>query len=136
MLVVLTIMGVMASAVSFVATNRPQSLKQDADDVVRQMRLAQQQAVREQAAQRVEINLADNTVYFGDEIVYLRDDTLVTVKSAEDQLIDAETVGLTFFPDSSSSGGTILLEAGPELVEISVIWMSGKIISRHLPTSG
>ena len=51
---------------------------------------------------------------------------------AANQVIDDDMVGMTFYPDASSTGGYIVLESKTESYEISVIWMTGKIRSRFV----
>ncbi|MCP4333160.1 MAG: prepilin-type N-terminal cleavage/methylation domain-containing protein [Gammaproteobacteria bacterium] len=136
MLVALTIVSVLVASISFFITERRPTLKGSSVKIAQQLRLAQQRAMRNQRPFRVEVNLAENSFQLVDETLMLPEDVAVTVRTAEDELIDRETVGMTFFPDASSSGGTILLESERESFEISIFWITGKISIRQLSSDG
>jgi general secretion pathway protein H len=99
--------------------------------VVRQLRIAQQQAIRNDRPVQVEISVADNAFRLADEVIQLPVDIALTVRTAEDQLIDSGTVGMSFYPDASASGGRILLESETETFEIEIVWITGMIATQH-----
>ncbi len=130
LLVVLTIVSILVGSISYVMIDRQETLKSVTTGIVQNMRMVQQQAIREDHPYQIEINLSNNTLYFIDEVVELSNDVSITVRTAESELIDKEIVGMTFYPDASSTGGVITLESEKEIYEISVIWISGKISTR------
>lgn len=131
LLVVLTITSILVASISFLVPGKQQTLKQVSEEVTRNLRLVRQQAIRDDRQYQVEINLADNSILFRDSQIELSADVSVTVRTSENQLVDKETAGISFYPDASSSGGVITLENSKELYEISIIWISGKIQSRY-----
>ncbi len=131
LLVALTIMTVLIGSISFIVVKRKPTLKDVAQQVAQQLRLAQQRALRDKQNFRIEINLATNTFELVDKTIVLPEDVAVTVRTVEDQLIDAESVGMAFFPDASSSGGTIRIESENESFEIRIAWTTGKVYVRQ-----
>ncbi len=135
LLVVLTIISILVGSISYVMIDREETLKSVTTDIVQNMRMVQQQAIREDQPYQIEINLSNNALYFIDEVVELSSDVSITVRTAESEVIDQEIVGMTFYPDASSTGGVITLESGEEIYEISVIWISGRISTRFINKS-
>ncbi len=131
LLVALTIMMVLVGSVSFSMVKRKPTLKDVSQQVAQQLRLAQQRALHDRREFRIEINLATNTFELVDKTIVLPEDVAITVKTAEDQVIDADSVGMTFFPDASSSGGAIQIESEIESFEIRVAWTTGKVLVLH-----
>ncbi len=129
-LVVLTIVSILVGSISYVMVDRRETLKSLTTDIVQNMRIVQQKAIREDRSYQIEINLNNNALYFIDEVVELSKDISITVRTAESQVIDNEIVGMTFYPDASSTGGVITLESDEEVYEISVVWISGRISTR------
>ncbi len=127
LLVVLTIISILVSSISFVVINKQDNLNSTVTHIIQQLRLIQQQAIRDDQPYQVEINLGDNQISFVDDFVELSEEVALTVRTAENQVINDQVVGVTFYPDGSSSGGTITLESGNDLFEISIVWISGKI---------
>lgn len=136
LLVVLTIVSVLASSISYLLVQRRETLQSLSDDVVRNLYLVRQRSVQDERPYQVKIDLGNNRLQFLDEVVELDEDIAITVRTAQDQVIEQDVAGMTFYPDASSSGGVITLESDDELYEISVIWISGKILTRHQGKSG
>jgi Tfp pilus assembly protein FimT len=136
LLVVLTIVSVLVMSISYVMLRKPESLNSIAAGIAQNLRLVRQQAIRDDQPYQVVIDVGNNALHFFDETVELSGDISLTVKTAQNQVIDNAIVGMTFYPDASSSGGLITLENDREVVEISVIWISGKIQTRHQPRAG
>lgn len=42
-------------------------------------------------------------------------------------LVDGKVAGFIFFPDSSSSGGTLTVHEGSDSITISIDWLTGRI---------
>ena len=135
-LAVLTIVSVLAGSISYLLIENQATLKTQAVDVVQSLRLARQRAIRDDRPYQVQIDLGSNTIEFAGEAIELSEDVTITVRTAENQLLDHDLVGMTFYPDASSSGGVIELETGEEVYKISVIWISGKILTQHQLKSG
>jgi len=95
------------------------------------MQLVQQRAIREDQPVQIEINFSQNSFKFIEEVITLPEDVSITVRTAENQLIEDDLVGLTFYPDFSATGGVILIESEKESYEIIINWISGKITSKH-----
>jgi len=136
LLAVLTIVSVLAGSISYLLIENQVTLKSQAVDVVQKMRLARQRAIRDDRPYQVQIDLGSNTINFAGEAIELSGDVAITVRTAENQLIDDDLVGMTFYADASSSGGVIELETEAEIYKISVIWISGKILTRHQLKNG
>jgi general secretion pathway protein H len=126
-LVVLTIMAMVVSSISYVALNKKESLKDLTMSIVQNMRLTRQQSIREGLSQQFVINLSENTFEFSETLIELPEDVSITVNTAENQLLDKDSVGISFYPDASSSGGKILLESAKQSFRILIVWISGKV---------
>ena len=57
----------------------------------------------------------------------------VTVLTAAGEVRSAETVGIRFEPDGSSTGGRIVLADGGRRVGIDVGWLTGRVSVTHAP---
>ena len=130
LLVVLTLMALVAGSISFVVMQKGDDLQSLSNDIVLSMRLTQLRAIREGRPYQIEIDLENNSIEFFEKIINLPDTYFLTVKTASNLVIDEQTVGMTFYPDASSTGGSILLESDTEMFEINVIWITGKINTR------
>ena len=126
-LVVLVIMTLIISSISYIAFRKTASVKDLTMQIAQNLRLSRQQAIRLGQPQRIVIDLAQNTFEFPETIIQLPEQVSITVKTAEQQLINQESVGMLFYPDASSSGGQILLESAKQSFKILVVWISGKV---------
>ena len=133
LLVVLTIMSVLASSITYLMLNRQETFKMVVGDIVQKMRQMRQLSIRNDRPYQIQIDLGNNVLRFNEDLIELAEDIYVTVRTAQDQVIDDDIAGMTFYPDARSSGGVITLENEQEIYEISVIWISGKIQMRHQP---
>lgn len=133
LLVVLTIMSVLASSITYLMLNRQETFKMVVGDIVQKMRQMRQLSIRNDRPYQIQIDLGNNVLRFNEDLIELAEDIYVTVRTAQDQVIDDDIAGMSFYPDASSSGGVITLENEQEIYEISVIWISGKIQMRHQP---
>ena len=131
LLVVLTIMSILVGSISFLMFNREETLKVLTSKIVQNMRLVQQRAVRENKSYQIEIDFSNNSFYFIDEVIKLSKDTSITIRTAENQQIEKDLVAVTFYADSSTSGGVLTLETDAEVFEITMTWISGKISTKH-----
>jgi len=136
LLVALTIMSMLVASISFVLIERKPTLKNQVQQVARQLRLAQQRAIRDDRPFQVEFDLAANRFWLAEETIDLPAEVEVTVRTSEDQLIDSNSVGLTFYPDASASGGRIRIEDANESFEIRITWITGKVEVEQLGRAG
>ena len=130
-LVVLTLISMVAGSISFVVLQQGDDLKSLSKEIVQSIRLTQLRAIREDRSYQIEFDLENNSIDFPDKVINLPKSFFMTVKTASNQIIDEQLVGMTFYPDASSTGGGILLESDEELYEIKVVWISGKIQSHY-----
>lgn len=130
-LVVLTLISLIAGSISYVVLKDKDNLQSLSKEVVQSMRLTQLHAIREDKPYQIEIDLQQNSIEFFDKIITLPDSFFITVKTSSDQLIDNDRAGITFYPDASSTGGSLILESETEMYEIHVTWISGKITSHY-----
>jgi general secretion pathway protein H len=126
-LVVLTIVSVVVGSISYVVIGGGNDLKSVSQDIVQSMRLLQQRSIRDDRPYQIEIDLNANTISFLEKEIAIPEAFSVTVKTAASQVIEDRLVGMTFYPDASSTGGSIVLESDKEAYEIMVVWISGKI---------
>lgn len=132
LLLVLTIASVIVTSISLISWQNKDNLKSLSQQISNQLRLAQHTAMRNEQPYQVEFNLEENKLFFINESLELPEDISMTVRTAANQVISDETVGMTFYPDASSSGGIIMIENDQQAYEISVIWISGKIMTRQI----
>ena len=131
-LVVLTIISLVVGSISYVVFNNSSNLKTVSREIIQSIRLTQQSAIRDDRAYQIEIDLNSNSVSFLDRQVSIPKSFSLTVKTAQSQVIEDRVVGMTFYPDASSTGGSIVLESDEEIYEIVVVWISGKILSNFI----
>lgn len=134
-LVVLTIVSVVVGSISFVAYGKTDDLRSVSQQVVQSIRLTQQRAIRDDRAYQIEIDLNTNSIDFTENTVAIPKAYTITVKTAASQVIEDKLVGMTFYPDASSTGGSILIESENESFEIVVVWISGKIATTYTSKS-
>lgn len=130
-LVVLTIVSLVVGSITYVAFNTRQDVQSVSRQIVESIKLIQQRSIRDDRPYQIEINIAENAISFQDSQVEIPKNISLTVKTAASQVIEEDIVGMTFYPDASSTGGAIVLESGDELYEITVVWISGKIMTRY-----
>jgi general secretion pathway protein H len=130
-LVVLTIVALIVGSISYVVFNTKDDIRSLSREVIQSIKLTQQRSIRDDKPYQIEINLDENSIDFEDSYIQLPKTISITVKTAASQVIDANIVGMTFYPDASSTGGSITLETDKESYEIQVVWISGKIITQY-----
>lgn len=108
--------------------NQSAQLKAAARDLVSALRYARGQALISHNQVAVAINLAENNYQISnrDKIYSFSDDIDLTLVIAQDELKDNEVGHFRFFPDGSSSGGSITMEWGVLMQQIEVNWLTGK----------
>lgn len=130
-LVVLTIVSLVVGSITYVAFNTRQDIQSVSREIVQSIKLIQQRSIREDKPYQIEIDISENSISFEESKVDIPKNISLTVKTAASQIIDEDVVGMTFYPDASSTGGAIVLESGDEVYEITVVWISGKIMTQY-----
>lgn len=130
-LVVLTIVSLVVGSITYVAFNTRQDVQSVSREIVQSIKLIQQRSIRDDRPYQIQIDISKNSISFEDSEVEIPKSISLTVKTAASQVIDEDIVGMTFYPDASSTGGAIVLESGDEVYEITVVWISGKIMTRY-----
>ncbi len=130
-LVVLTIVSLVVGSITYVAFNTRQDIQSVSREIVQSIKLIQQRSIREDKPYQIEIDISENSISFEESKVDIPKNISLTVKTAASQIIDEDVVGMTFYPDASSTGGSIVLESGDEVYEITVVWISGKIMTQY-----
>jgi general secretion pathway protein H len=121
------LVATVAASIAYVVINPRDKLSDSAIRIVQQLKLTQQAAVQRDWPQQVKFNLATNEIEFIEQSIKFGEAVSMTIKTAQHQVIDTDLVGITFYPDGSSSGGVIELENEREKIGISIVWISGKI---------
>jgi prepilin-type N-terminal cleavage/methylation domain-containing protein len=130
-LVVLTIVSLVVGSITYVAFNTRQDIQSVSREIVQSIKLIQQRSIRDDKPYQIEIYISENSISFEESKVDIPKNISLTVKTAASQIIDEDVVGMTFYPDASSTGGAIVLESGDEVYEITVVWISGKIMTQY-----
>jgi prepilin-type N-terminal cleavage/methylation domain-containing protein len=130
-LVVLTIVSLVVGSITYVAFNTRQDIQSVSREIVQSIKLIQQRSIRDDKPYQIEIDISENSISFEESKVDIPKNISLTVKTAASQIIDEDVVGMTFYPDASSTGGAIVLESGDEVYEITVVWISGKIMTQY-----
>lgn len=73
------------------------------------------------------------TVRFDAETRVLTDDITLRLFDANLEPLDRETGTIRFFPDGSSTGGRVRLEAGDDRYDIDIDWLTGRVRSTEAP---
>ena len=127
-LVVLAIAAVMVASISFTVFQREPTLKDQAGELVNALRGMRSSAMLRGQPQQVVFAVdALRAELPSDKVVRLDRAEEMIVTSAEHQFIENKRIGITFYADGSSSGGTIRLRRGDQLQSIGINWISGKV---------
>ena len=130
-LAVMSIAALALSTVSFLYSSpsagaKVKSAAQLTASGLRDLRAAAMSRGEERVAH---IRPASRTILFGDGRAELRLDPSIdiTVTSAESERATAQTAGVRFYPNGSSSGATITLRSDQQAYEIRVNWLTGRV---------
>lgn len=105
-------------------------LQATAYQLASRFRAARTQAIRLGSEQTVSLDVANRVVragHGGRPLPIPRPINIRTSTSATEQGGDA-TAGIRFYPDGSSTGGSIRLESGPVAYDVRVNWFTGRVI--------
>ncbi len=127
LLITLLITSILATSLSLFVFKREPSLQDLARQIAHQLRLAQQHALVSREAYQVRFDLERNRVDLVDSSVEIPPEVTLTIRTAENNIIDRASVGMTFYPDASASGGSIELARDQEVFVVEVMWVTGKV---------
>ena len=99
-------------------------LKATAAALVTELREARAQATGRRRA---------TTVRFDAETRALADEITLSLFDANLEPLDRKSGAIRFFPDGSSTGGRVRLEAGDERYDIDIDWLTGRVRSTEAP---
>lgn len=127
MLVVLAIVALVATSIPFISHGGGTELRGLGSEVATALRGLRETAIRSQ--QEAEFTLAPQSGGYrlGDRLVALPPGVTLGVSVAEPPLLGDLADHVVFYPDGSSTGGTITLSRGGVSVTITIGWMDGRI---------
>ncbi|MBA4774773.1 MAG: prepilin-type N-terminal cleavage/methylation domain-containing protein [Rhizobiales bacterium] len=137
MLIVITILALATSLAVPALQRSPDRLlvETTARRVAGMMRLAKTRAMFGNMQTLVSIDLEERKVTFSDEArLQLPHSVSLDVVAARLERTGASTVGFRFFPDGTSTGGTIVLSLKDTQAKISVNWLMGSMALELSPT--
>jgi general secretion pathway protein H len=103
-----------------------------ARDIASALRYARSQAIAStQPAEFVlDVETHSYQVSGRDKLYTLPDDIRFKLYTAEAELQDEQRGAIRFFPDGSSTGGRVTLEANAKRQLIDVVWLTGQVVIR------
>lgn len=130
-LVVLTIAALLLVVVPPMLNGSMESaeFKSSVRDLAAGMRLARSSAIVENRSVAVILDVKDRSFQITDsgEIRHFPQDLSVTLNTASSEMIDENRGAIRFFPDGSATGGSVVLQAKNQALEVSVDWLTGRI---------
>ena len=130
LLIVLAIMGlILTLAVSGIARTMPGvTLRNGANLVADALRAARAAAVGDNREVMLVLDLERHTVTFDDRRpVRLDPDLRIALTTGTSEIADAQTGGIGFFPDGTSTGGRVSLTFGERQQDVLVDWLTGTV---------
>jgi general secretion pathway protein H len=131
LLIVLVLMGLMAAITlpmlgSGVSTSE---LRASARQVAAGLRAARSAALAQRQEAFLLLDLAGKRFRVSDDphIHKLPDGVTLKLFTAQNDLIDANSGAIRFFPDGGSNGGRITIAAGERKFEVDVDWLTGRV---------
>jgi len=134
-LIVVLVIMVMAAAITgpnLVRGLASIQLKSAARDVASALRHSRSYAVITANESEFYLNLEKNlySVSGKKKVYHLSDSVRLKLVTAESEITGAEEGAIRFFPDGSSTGGRVTLEAEERKYHIDVNWLTGQVVSR------
>lgn len=129
----LVVIAVLAAIVMLASPMLPtlsgQRLQLQAELVGEALRNARAQAIRDNREVLVEIDVAQGVVSEsgGRELARLAPEVQLGLVAAATERVDAETGGIRFLPDGSSSGGELVLARDGRRLAVRVDWFDGSV---------
>ena len=130
LLIVLTLLVAISALLAPMMLPSPmRTLQQSAGEIATALRETRREARAKQMRMRFSIDTADGR--FGTlglaAVHTLPQDVRASLTTAESLLSGDDSGGIDFFPDGSSSGGRIVLNAADIDLQIDVEWLTGRI---------
>ena len=133
-LVVLAIIGLALGLVAVRGSpgNRTMALEAAAMGIAEDLRQARAQAVYGNAPVRLMIDLERRTWGLGNAPRRaLPPDVAVEFLTIASAVVGKGVAGIDFAPDGSSTGGTITLRDGAQIIRITIDWLTGRVRIAH-----
>ncbi|HQV71472.1 MAG: GspH/FimT family pseudopilin [Xanthomonadales bacterium] len=130
MIVVIVLIGIVASVVTFAFTRTLASARIQAasNDLVAGLRYTRGQAIVKGEQKVLLLDLEKNTwLAPGKAERELPKDMILRLTTAQQELTSDKTGGIRFFPDGSSTGGNIAVVLGEREWKINVGWLTGEV---------
>ena len=130
LMLVLSLSGILMGVVATAITQGP-VLKKAARDVLASLRSARAQAVANQKATVWVMDIDNNTIQVVGATRFktksIDESIRVKLNTAESELVGNAKGGIRFYPDGSSTGGSVELTANEHVFTVNVEWISGRI---------
>jgi general secretion pathway protein H len=127
LLVVLAIMAIVAFSVPFIGHGGTE-LRGLGHELAAELRQLRQTAVRGHAVTEFILEPQRGGYRIGEESLALPPGVSLTYTVSEPPLIGEALDHLAFYPDGSSTGGTLTVSRGDVLVTVRIGWMDGRIV--------
>ena len=135
MMAVLILIAIAVTAVSMTVAKSLESAKVNAvsRDLAAALRHTRGQAIVTGKQQVITFNLRDWTYTVPKRPAKkLPDGMELRVRTAAEEQVDADTWGLRFYPDGSSTGGRITVIRGQRQWQINVSWLTGEVRTKEV----
>ena len=133
---VLTLIVLISGAVisSIPSRNDATNLTAAAIQLVTHLRDARSRAINRQQQNVVIFDIDRHIINFGRsrKILRIDRDIIFTLYTADSEFRTARVTGIRFFPNGSSTGGTVQLKRKTQAYEITVNWLNGRVRLRSL----
>jgi general secretion pathway protein H len=132
LLEMLVVLGLLTLIMSLSLTTHPlgsrRSLESISTDIATLLQSAKIRAISQNAERTIVIDPVTRTVATGslDEPVTLGADVGIGVLTARREIKEGRAV-LRFYPDGTTTGGTVQLKRGDRIVSIHLNWLTGQI---------
>lgn len=130
MLVVIVLIAVAITAVGITVGKSLQSAQVRAvsSDLAAALRYTRGQAIVKGQSQVISFNTRKRTYKVpGHAVEKLPEGMKFRLRTAAEERINADTWGLRFYPDGSSTGGRITITRGPREWHVNVSWLTGEV---------
>lgn len=131
LLVVLAIMALLLTiAIPSIQTILPSvELKSDARDVAASLREARSKAILsdQDAVFSIDVQRRIYAISGEKQSHSIRGDVALTLYTAQQELVGGSSANIRFFPDGSSTGGSVKLSRGADAYRVTVDWLTGVV---------
>lgn len=129
-IIVLAIAGLLMTLVppAFEGVLQGKKLHKTAYQVAAELKLARQEAITLQQTRQLRFDMDSRQISSADGVeLSLPSDTRLTVEAALSSLKQGRSLDIRFYPDGSSSGGSIRLMQNRQSYQITVNWITGQV---------